>query len=162
MKHRKLFGIALLFPYLFWIICALIIFPLSRQEMPDIWEFILVPIAYYVIGVFLWFIPYTLLAIGMWFWSKDKSIASLRKLGLSAPIIFSGLMAIGYAIIMFTNNSYTTDWTESTGFLLLFIFCSLVFGYLFVGIALAIYQSLQKRGYFQSEPQEVQQNYEQP
>ena len=143
MKHRRVFGIALLFPYLFWGISVLIANLFSSHNVSEIWNTLLVPILFYAVGAIFWFIPYTLLAIVLWFWSKNKSVASLRKLGLSAPIIFSGLMAIEYSIIMLANNSSTTYWAGAIGFLALLIFSSLVVGYLFAGIALVVVNNLQ-------------------
>ena len=151
MKARRLFGIALLFPYLFWGISVLIANLFSSQNASDIWNILLVPVMYYAVGVILWFIPYTLLAIGMWFWSKNRSVAALRKLGLTAPIIFSGLISIEYSIIMFVNNSSTTDWAGTIGFLALLVFSSMVFGYLFVGIAMAIFNGLQSKNLIPEE-----------
>ena len=139
MKYRRLFGIALLFPYLFWVISVLI------ANLFSTWNTLLVPILFYAFGAIFWFIPYTLLAIGMWLWSKNKSVASLRKLGLSAPIVFSGLMSIEYSIIIFADNSSTTDWAGMMGFSALLNFSSLVFGYLFVGIALVVFNNLQAK-----------------
>jgi len=151
MKHRRVFGIALLFPYLFWGVSVLIANLFSSQNISDTWNILLVPILFYTVGAIFWFIPYTLLAIGMWFWSKNKSVASLRKLGLSAPIILSGLMAIEYSIIMFADNSSTTDWAGMMGFLALLIFSSLVGGYLFVGIALVVFNNLQAKNLISEE-----------
>ena len=145
MKHRRLFGIALLFPYLFWGVSVLTANLFSSHNVSDAWNFLLVAITFYAVGIIFWFIPYTLLAIILWFLSKNKSVASLRKLGLSAPIVFSGLMFIEYSIIMFTNNSSTADWAGTMGFLALLIFSSLVFGYLFVGIALVVFYNLQAK-----------------
>ena len=154
MKPRRLFGIALLFPYLFWGVSFLIANLFSSQNVSDTWNILLVPILFYTVGAIFWFIPYTLLAIGMWFWSKNKSIASLRKLGLSAPIVFSGLMSIEYSILIFADNSSTTDWAGTIGFFALIIFSSLVVGYLFVGIVLVIVNNIQKERYVQSESKE--------
>ena len=151
MKHRRLFGIALLFPYLFWGVSFLIANLFSSQNVSDTWNILLVPILFYTVGAIFWFIPYTLLAIGMWFWSKNKSIASLRKLGLSAPIVFSGLMSIEYSILILADNSSTTDWTGTIGFFALLIFSSLVVGYLFVGIAMIILNILQAKNLISEE-----------
>ena len=141
MKIHKLFGIALLFPYLLWGVCALIVYQLSS----DVLNFIPLPIIFYFAGISLWFIPYTLLAIGMWFWSKNKSIASLRKLGPSAPIIFTGLMSVEYSILIFANSSSTTAWAATIGYLALLIFSCLVVGYLFVGVVMVVANNLQAK-----------------
>ena len=145
MKHRRLFGIALLFPYLFWGICVLIANLFSSQGESDIWNILMVPVMFYAVGVILWFIPYTLLAVGMWFWSKNKSIAALRKSGWIAPIIFSGLMSVEYSIIMLTDNSSATDWAGTLSFLALLIFISIVVGYLFVGLVIVSFNGLQSK-----------------
>ena len=145
MKYRQLFGIALLFPYLFWGVSVLIANLFSSNDVSDAWNFLLVPITLYAVGIIFWFIPYTLLAIGMWFWSKNKSITSLRKLGLLAPIVFSGLIFIEYAVMILADYSPTTDWAGTIGFLALLVFSSIFFGYLFAGIALAIYKVLKSK-----------------
>jgi len=144
MKHRKLFGIALLFPYLLWGVCLLIANLFPPREASDIWNLLLVPAMYYAIGVIFWFIPYTLLAIGMWIWSKNKPVTSLRKLGLSAPIIFSILVIIEYSIILFSATGIA-GWKEMAGFFALLIICCLFFGYLSVGVALAVFKFLQSK-----------------
>ncbi|HSG44933.1 MAG TPA: hypothetical protein VLA72_17435 [Anaerolineales bacterium] len=117
----------------------------SSNNMSGAWSLLLVPITFYAVGIIFWFIPYTLLAVGMWFWSRNKSVAYLRKLGLSAPIVFSGLISIEYSIIMLANNSSTIDWDATTGFLALLVFSSMVYGYLFVGIAILVFNALQSK-----------------
>lgn len=144
MKHRRLFGIALLFPYLLWGVCLLIANLFSPGDTSDIWNLLLVPAMFYAIGVIFWFIPYTLLAIGMWIWSKNKPVNSLRKLGLLAPIIFSILVMIEYSIILFSATG-TTGWKDIAGFFALLIICCLFFGYLSVGTALAVFRFLQSK-----------------
>lgn len=154
MKPRKLFGVALLFPYLLWGICLLIANVFSSRDVPDIWNMLLAPAAYYVIGIIFWFIPYSLLAIGTWIWSKNKSIESLRKSGLRAPVIFSGLIAIEYSIIILVNylpsETGKVIWASESGdatmqFLAMLITSSLLVGYLLVGIALVIFKVLKSK-----------------
>jgi len=152
MKHRKLFGIALLFPYLLWGICFLIANLFPSQNASDLWSVLLVPAMFYTIGVIFWFIPYTLLAILMWMWSKNKSVTSLRKLGLRAPIIFSILVIIEYSIILFSETG-TTGWGEIAGFFALLIVCCLFFGYVSVGTALAVFKFLQSKNLVAEEVQ---------
>ena len=152
MKHRRLFGIALLFPYLLWGVCLLIANLFSPQDVQDIWNFLLIPAIYYAIGAIFWFIPYTLLAIGMWIWSKNRPATSLRKLGLFAPVLLTGLMLIEHLIIyipiLISPNSESTGMTS---FLLLLVVSSLLFGYLIVGIALAVYKFLQSKNLIEEE-----------
>ena len=70
MKPRTYFRLALLFPYLLWGICALIIFLLSSLEF-RVLDWLLIPFMIYVLGIILWLVPYTVLAVGMWIWSRN-------------------------------------------------------------------------------------------
>ncbi len=100
MKPRTYFVVALLFPYILWGMCALIVASLSLvQEMPETWNIVLMPIVFYAFGVILWFVPYTLLAIGMWIWSRNKSATALYKLSMLAPILLLPLMLIEAVLI---------------------------------------------------------------
>ena len=148
MKPRRLFGIALLFPYLFWGISLLIGNEFASLDLPDFWNFLLTPIMFYAVGALFWFIPYTLLAIGLWIWSINKSVVSLRKAGLLAPIYLSILVTIGYVIYSLISylpkNGETVVYVEAgtaiLGFIALLVASSLFFGYLFVGIGLTVYK----------------------
>ena len=94
LKPRTYFRVALLFPYMLWGICTLIVALLSSQETSAAWNIVLMPITFYVIGIILWLIPYTILAAGMWIWSRNKSTTTLYKLALVAPILLSALMFV--------------------------------------------------------------------
>jgi len=150
MKHRRLFGFALFFPYLLWVVSILVTNLAAPQEASDIWNYLLLPVMYYAVGVIFWFIPYTLLAIGMWIWSKNKSATSLRKIGVLAPIIFTILVIIEISILL-SSNTGTTGWDELIGFFALLITCSLFFGYLFVGITLVIFKVFQSQNLITEE-----------
>jgi hypothetical protein len=152
MKPRTYFRLALLFPYILWIVCALIVFILSSIPMTSSsWDIVMMPFFFYAFGILLWFIPYTILAIGMWVWSKGKSTAALYKPALGAPLLLFILMLIEVVLISLPVNS-VTELTEGLlsqsavlgGF-------SLVFGYLCVGIALGIYKFLKSRNIITEE-----------
>lgn len=154
MKPRRLFRIVLLFPYLLWGISLLIGNLFALLGLSDFWSFLLIPILFYSVGALFWFIPYTLLAIGLWIWSRTKSVVSLRKAGLLAPIYLSILVTIEYSIytlISFlpSENGETVVYVEAgtaiLGFVALLVGSSLLFGYLFVGIGLAVYKLLLSR-----------------
>lgn len=151
MKPRTYFGIALLFPYLLWVICALIVFILSRQETSTDWSTVLMPVFYYAFGILLWFIPYTLLAIGLWVWSKNKSEARLHKFAIRSPLFLLALMAIESLWISLPAEGVSELASNLFSELMLLGGFSLVFGYLCVGVALGIYKLLQTRGLIQEE-----------
>jgi hypothetical protein len=96
---------------------------------------------YYAIGVIYWFIPYTLLATGIWIWSKNKPVTSMHKLGLLSPVIFSTLMIFEFSIIWLP----TAGLKEATSILAMLIIISLFTGYFIVGIALMVSKVLQSK-----------------
>jgi len=145
MKPRTYFGIALLFPYFLWIIFVMITYPLLGQDVSESWNFVLMPIVYYVIGAILWFIPYTFLAIGMWFWSKGKTKNAARKMVIAAPFLLFVLMLIEAVLVSFPVNSIKELTDYLLGMSVLFGVSSLIFGYFCVGIALGVYKFLQKK-----------------
>ena len=145
MKPRTYFGLALLFPYILWVICALVIFLLSSQETSEAWNLVLMPISFYAIGIIFWFLPYTILAIGMWIWSRNKSAAALYKLAMLAPILLLPLMLIEAVLIALPADSIAELAKDLLGQAALFGGFGLVFGYLSVGAALGVFKFLQSK-----------------
>ena len=151
MKIRSYFKIALLFPYILWVICALFFFLLAKLETSSPWTIALLPITFYVFGVILWFIPYTLLAIGMLIWSRNKTIITLRKTAINAPILFFVLMLIETILVSLPAEStkeFSQNMTETS--MLVGVF-SLLFGYLCVGMALVLFKFLQAKDFITEE-----------
>lgn len=145
MKPRTYFGLALLFPYILWVICALAAFLFSSLETTPAWDILLMPIMFYAFGILLWFIPYTILAISMWIWSRNKSTAALYKLALTAPLLLVVLMLIEVVLVSLPVDSVAELTKDLLGQTALMGGFSLAFGYLCVGIALGIFKLLQAR-----------------
>lgn len=145
MKPRTYFSLALLFPYILWVICALIAYMLSGQETSTGWDLLLMPVFFYAIGILLWFIPYTLLAIGLWLWSRNKTVKTLYRLALTAPLLLFVFMLIELALVSLPVDSITELTGELPGQAALLGGFSLVFGYLCVGVVLGIFKFLQAR-----------------
>jgi hypothetical protein len=151
MKPKKFFGLALLFPYLLWGVCALVFFLLSSKELSDTWNIVLMPIAFYTFGIILWLIPYTILAGSMWIWSRNKSTTTLYKVAMFAPILFFALMFIEVVLVSLpTQNAaeLTKDLPGQMGALGGF---SLFFGYLCVGVAMGLFKFLKSKNFIQEE-----------
>ena len=98
------------------------------------------PIMFYAFGILLWFIPYTILAVGMWIWSRNKSTAALYKLALIAPLLLFVLMLIEALLVSLPVDSLAELTRDLLGQSALLGGFSLVFGYLCVGIALGIFK----------------------
>jgi hypothetical protein len=145
MKPRIYFGLALLFPYILWLICLLIVFLLSSQEVAAAWNILLLPITYYTFGIIYWLFPYTLLAFGMWIWSKNKSITEIYRIALLAPLLLFALMCIEAALFSLPADNVTALLRNTIGAALLLGAFSLLFGYLSVGVALGLFKFLQSK-----------------
>ena len=143
MKPQTYFSLALLFPYILWCLCVLIFFLVSSQEIPAAWNVALMPISFYTFGIILWFIPYTILAVGMWIWSRNKSTKTLYKLVMLAPVLLSVLMLIEVVLVSLPVGSVTELTKDLPSQAALVGGFSLVFGYLCVGIAFGVFKFLQ-------------------
>jgi hypothetical protein len=147
MKPQTFFRLALLVPYILWGIGLLVMLPLSamENELSETWNFILMPIAFYTIGIILWFLPYTILAIGLGIWAKNKSINSLRNMALAAPFLFFVLMSIEIIIVNLPATTITEFLSAIAEQSLAFGVFSLLYGYVCVGIAFGIFKLLQHK-----------------
>jgi hypothetical protein len=151
MKQKTFFGIALLFPYTLWVFSALVVFILSSRELSTSWNSILMPFGIYTFGIVLWFIPYTILAVGMWVWSRNKPIQAIFKAGLLAPFSLVLLMFVEVIIFSFGSGSIEETFNNVVREALAMGAFSLVFGYLCVGIVLGLYKFLLSRNIFKEE-----------
>lgn len=151
MKSQTYFRLALLFPYILWCFCALIFFLVSSREIPEAWNVALMPISFYTFGILVWFIPYTILAVGMWIWSRGKSTSTLYKLALLAPILLSALMFVEVVLVSLPAASVAEFAKDLPGQSALVGGFSLAFGYLCVGIAMGIFKLLQSKNLINEE-----------
>ena len=153
MKPQTFFRLAILFPYLLWIICVLIVALLSTltQEISSTLNVVMMPFFFYAFGILLWFIPYTILAIGMWIWSKGKSTKALYKLALSAPILLFILMLFEVVVIYQPAKNMGELTADLPGQAAMMGSFSLFFGYFCVGIALGIFKLLKSKNIVSEE-----------
>lgn len=151
MKPKTYFRLTLLFPYLLWCICALTVYILSLQDTSTAWDTALMPVFFYTFGILLWFVPYTLLAVGLLIWSRNKPTATLRKAAMIAPLLFAVLMLIESTLVSLPFDNAADYMETMPGQTALLGGFSLVFGYMCVGIALGFYKLLQTRGLIQEE-----------
>lgn len=151
MKPRTCFKLALLVPYILWGICALIFLLVSSMEIPENWSIVLMPLVFYVFGIILWFIPYTVLAVGLWIWSRNKSAKSLSKSAILAPILLAILISIEAILVTLPSDSVSEFVAAATSQSAVVGVFSLIFGYLCVGIAAGVYKILRARNFIEEE-----------
>lgn len=145
MKPQNYFRLALLTPYVLWVICLLIFLPLSALEISETWNVALLPLTFYLFGILLWFVPYTLLAIGLWFWSKGKSITTLRNTALLSPILFSLPLLVEAVLVSLPADSMIGFVEDAVRYTAMLGGFGVIFGYACVGIALGIFKFLETK-----------------
>ena len=151
MRAQTYFRLALFTPFILWVIGLLITILFSAAEMSTPWDVIFTPIAYYTIGIILWLIPYLILAVGLWIWSKNRTISNLRNAGLMSPFLFF-LLLFAEAYWAYLSTGSLTETTQRLPELAATVGAlSLVFGYLCVGIAFGVFKFLQARNFIAQE-----------
>lgn len=93
-----------------------------------------------------WFIPYSLLAIYLFFWSRNKTVGQIRGEYVLAPLkmmyLSVGLYLTITIILLITGSeSFVFIFGAAT---VASIPASLVLGYFFVGLSFLLYKVLQK------------------
>jgi len=159
MKPKTLFRLSLLFPYVLWGICALIVYSMSSITLKEdlfanagnVWYVLLIPVMFYTFGVLFWFIPYTLLAAGLWIWSRHKSTTDLYKASIRSPFFLLILMVLEAVILSMGSGGISTTLKNILEESLLLGISSLVFGYICVGIAMGVYKILQFKNLIKEE-----------
>jgi hypothetical protein len=147
MKPLTYFGFALMFPYVLWCICAVIFLLASKLGFPEILNFLLMPLVFYVFGIILWFIPYTALAIGLWLWSRNRSTQSLSTSAMLAPMMLAVLVSLE-AILVTLPSDGVSEFVVAPARQFAFVgVFSLIFGYLCVGSAAGVYKFLRGKNF---------------
>lgn len=153
MKARTFFKLALAIPYVLWGVCWLIVYVTNQtvwgqtefSGTGSILEILLMIIFYYAFGAIVWFIPYTLLAIGLLVWSRRKSIEDIYKAAVRSPLLLAALMSLLSIAISIDSGGIDAILKNALQPFLLFGSFSLIFGYLCVGIAIGLYKLLQSK-----------------
>jgi hypothetical protein len=123
---------------------------LVAEETPIVWVGRIA--AVYAIGIILWGIPYTLLAIGLLIWSLKKSAPRIAKVFLFSPILLSILLAAETALITLPSNEIlATTPDEFLSYAGLLAALALIFGYALILFAFGIYKALNALHLIQAE-----------
>ena len=122
-----------------------------REVPPGSGQYVLMPVFSYAIGILIWFIPYTLLAIGLWIWSRNKSVTALFKAAMASPVIFGVLMLLEGLLVNLPASDLAQLGRELPGQVAMLGGLSLLFGYFCVGIAWGIFKILKARKFIAEE-----------
>jgi len=148
-KTQNLLRVLLLIPYFAWGIGLLFtsLVSASARNLPVIntfFEAIIGVASIYTIGIVIWGIPYTILAVGLLLWSINKPAQIIYKVFVFSPILLSVLTAAEIALISFWPPQ-VLSLEGLMGFLsslLVSIVPTLIFGFVFVGVGSILYKSV--------------------
>ena len=153
MKTKTYIQLSLLTPYIYWVLSAGIIllwYNYSNNELPEnsIVSFLAYAVLFYALGIILWGIPYTVLAIGLWLWSRSKDIHKTIRVFALSPLFLTLLIAMEILILSyswedFPNGGIGLLANFGSSALGLGIF-SVVYGYLIIGITAGVYNILKR------------------
>jgi hypothetical protein len=159
IKPQNLLRLFLLIPYLGWgislallALLSLIPDPAANNSYIGIIGGI---IGFYALGIFLWGIPYTILAVGLVVWSLRKPLNAIYKVFLFSPLFLCALMAIEAALVSFPvqETAPGTALIDFFSFSLFLAGCALVFGYIFVGFGILLYKAFNRLHWMEVEPE---------
>ena len=149
IKPQNLLRSLLLIPYIAWGIALLFatLAPVSAENSHTtnvFFDALVGVVSFYTLGIFLWGIPYTILATGLLLWSINKSVATIYKLFFFSPILLSILMVFEIALITFWPPQAPSleGKVEFLSSILVVVIPSLIFGYGLVGVSAIIYKAI--------------------
>lgn len=151
MKTRTLLRLSLIIPYLLWGLSALIAAAVSSSKNtsfdtnPIINMLLYIPMLY-AFGIFIWGIPYTLLAVGLGLWSRDKPTQKIIRIFALSPVMLAILISLEMFAFSINWNDLGAGFSQnSTDFgasILGIGALAVVFGYLSIGVVAGIYKVL--------------------
>ena len=154
MKPQTYLRLSLLLPYLLWAI----MFSLTQlqegsgESSPPggATEFLNLGwlTAVYLVGIFLWFLPYTVLALGLFVWSRNRQANAIVRVFALAPLLLAALILLEINILSiisggldsYLSGSGLQELMALNGLAIVF---TLVAGYFCVGIGFGLYKLLQ-------------------
>jgi len=109
--------------------------------------------SFYAIGIVLWGIPYTILAIGLFLWSINKPVSAIYKVFAFSPFLLSILMVIEIVLISFWPLQAQSfgDSTDFLSSLLVVIIPTYIYGYGLVGVGIVIYKAARRLKFIRIE-----------
>jgi len=100
-------------------------------------------VSFYVIGIVLWGIPYTILALGLLLWSIKKPVPTIFKVFIFSPFLLSILMVLEIVLISYwpLQAQSLGDSTDFLSSLLVVVIPTFIYGYCFVGVGIVLYNA---------------------
>ena len=100
----------------------------------------------YLLGGIYWLVPYTILVVFLWIWSKKKTFDQIKKLLMLSPLLLAILISVFSTVMSLFSESLQIYSSESLeGVIILAFLFSLFFGYVFICAAIWLFGFLKSR-----------------
>jgi len=151
MKPQTLLRLSLIIPYLLWGISAIIVMVVSSSKNTALDSSAIINVLLYVpmlyaFGIFLWGIPYTLLAIGLWLWTRGKPTKKIIRTFALSPLMLAILISLEILAFSINWNDLGAGFSQNSAdfgaSVLAMGLLAIVFGYLSIGVVAGIYKVL--------------------
>jgi hypothetical protein len=155
MKPKTLLLLLLFLPYLIWVIAIpFVVLPTKSTLQGIITGFSIV----YTLGIVFWGIPYTVLVIGVLFWSRKKSTKEVYAVLSQSPLWLALIMVVELLIVYLywvLNSEIGFSPLEDLGNLLVYSFVAMfaifIYGYAFVFLSKVVYRAFERRKWLKDE-----------
>lgn len=167
MKPQTYLRLSLLLPYALWAVLALLAsiqgFSGNASLLGEAVEFLNVGFlaALFLVGIFFWFVPYTLLALGLLLWSRNKEVKTIVRVFALSPLLLTALILLEVNVLSIVLEDPGVTWTAShlrdlMSLNLVAIGLTLGAGYLCVGLGFGLYKLLQQLHIIKEPGTEIQ------
>jgi hypothetical protein len=162
MKPQTFLRLSLLIPYLLWGLSAIIVAVVGSSTNtpfgtnPIINALLYIPMLY-ALGIFIWGIPYTILAVGLGLWSRGKPTQKILRTFAWSPVMLAILISL--EMIAFSINwndlgaSFSQNSTDFGASILGMGALAIAFGYLSIGVVAGVYKLLTLLNLIKNEEQ---------
>lgn len=150
-KPQNLLRSLLLAPYLAWGVSLLFAYLVSGPAgnlytSNAFFDALTGVTSFYVIGIVLWGVPYTILALGLLLWSIKKPVSIIFKVFIFSPFLLSILMVIEIVLISYwpLQTQSLGDSMDFLSSLLVVVIPTFIYGYGLVGVGIVIYKAARR------------------
>ena len=155
MKPLVYLRLALLFPYVLWVILLLLMRVLPGMDSSLTLEasaisrsLEMLPMLY-VLGILFWFVPYTLLALTLVMWSRQKQAHRIVRVFALSPIMLTALMLLEINVLSVAFDdpalgAPVSGFSDLMSLNLLAVLLTLGAGYFCVALGFGLYKLLQR------------------
>jgi hypothetical protein len=164
MKTKTYIHLSFLIPYILWFIFLGVATITSRvsdnaSTSTSFNSIINTITTIYVIGIFLWGIPYTVLAVGLWLWSRSRDLQKTTRVLVFSPFFLAILMMLQTLAFSLNwsdmANGYSQLSSDFGASILALGGFSVLFGYLCIGLAAGLYKILKSLNVISKEDRPI-------